>query len=962
MRDWGSRDERRRRDASATFAAFETRKTTSDVTVNGNDTFRNGTSDVTVGVQKSPRPGAVAGASFTDAARNELFASAREKTHALLSAVKNALDLEGSVVRPARPSLVRALAAVGGVKDEVSPETASPNIDGFSGSSARDAETRSTRVLVESAVRGAAACLAALGDVDDAPFEDETAKSSDTDDKSRARTPARFSMSTRRAVSHAILDALGPATRRNGCVGDAFAPHAAKVFETCLKGFIRRGTCEDEDEDSEKQERSISEDPSDTQSVGTGTFSGVCPRVAVRFAKILRVSPTLASPFPGAATRMAEALSLAAVADTKKESRSEREREGVANENENENENESSRRLDAPASRAGAVAELLAWSGESASVPEALFVSLSQLCVDAGHASAAEVLLKTRVDDAHALRARLARTHADAGNHRAARRLAGESLLDELRRDAEEPFAFLPVSANPLSSLDEGVSKETTFCRKGVLASALGDSNASIVLAHDLHSVSRARALLQSAFSARLSEPRRDPSDRRPTPIVGFDCEWRPGPGDASSNPVTVAQFAMHTGVGSNGHAVVVLDCASVFGPNASFELASAATSFVKTVFETCLLVGFGVASDARRLAASYPDRFFSVSFGSSGSKQAHEENITVSTVCVRDVSVTLGASAQTHASSLSSLCASVLGPNDALDKTEQTSGWDKRPLRPSQVLYAASDALAPRCVLVTLLAKRAKRMFEGDVADACVPWTKKETLGAAFLQTLKEKASASDGACGDFFSSTPPRTDADVRRALTRLGALKRSDEILADADADADADAAECLVMVEGWSTSSLNRTTLLCKTLAVVAESTSDGNVFLAATCVLPARDSIRLDLAAAAEALLGVDVSSPTPAFRLRLANADELHELFGFAAGSVGPFGLRDSVKSLRRLTVMDESLFIGDDGKKKTKLSYGSFREIAVGGGAPDVKVVGTAQAVAKHADASVARLTALNL
>ena len=960
MRDWGSRDERRRRDASATFAAFETRKTSSDVTVNGNDTFRNGTSDVTVGVQKSPRPGAVAGASFTDAARNATASEKDEKTHALIFAVKNALDSEGSVVRPARPSLVRALAAVGGVEDAVSPETASPNIDGFSGSSARDAETRSTRVLVESAVRGAAACLAALGDVDDAPFEDETAKRSDTDDKIRARTKTRrFSMSTRRAVSHAILDALGPATRRNGCVGDAFAPHVAKVFETCLKGFIRRGTCGDEDEDSEKQERSFSEDPSDTQSVGTNlAFSGVCPRVAVRFAKILRVSPALASPFPGAATRMAEALSLAAVAEKKKESRSERQGEGVANENENENE---SFKSDTPASRAGAVAELLAWSGESASVPEALFVSLSQLCVDAGHASAAEVLLKTRVEDAHALRARLARTHADAGNHRAARRLAGESLLDELRRDAEEPFAFLPVSPNPLSSLDEGVSKETTFCRKGVLASALGDSNESIVLAHDLHSVSRARALLDSAFSReRLSDPRRGQSHRLPTPIVGFDCEWRPGPGDASSNPVTVAQFAMHTGVRKNGHAVVVLDCALVFGPNASFELAAAATSFVKTVFERCLLCGFGVASDARRLAASYPDRFFSVSFGSDGSKQPHEENITVTTVCVRDVSITLGASAQTHASSLSNLCASVLGPNDALDKTEQVSFWDARPLRRSQILYAAYDALAPRCVLVALLQKRAKRMFEGDVADACVPWTKKETLGAAFLQTLKEKTENDrDGRLGDFLSSTPPRTDADVRRALTRLGALTQSDEILADAEGDVSS-VASPLVMVEGWSTSSLNRTTLLCKTLAVVAESSSDGNVFLAATCVLPAFDSIRLDLAAAAEALLGVDVSSPSPAFRLRLANTNELHELFGFAAGSVGPFGLRDSVKSLRRLTVMDESLFV-EENAKKTKLSCGSSL-VAVGGGAPDVKVVGTAQAVAKHADASVARLTARNL
>ena len=923
VRDWGSRDERRRRDASATFAAFETSKTTRDVNENENDTLGNGTSDVTIGVPSS-RPGAVAGASFADAARSPASA---HPTHAILLAVKRALDAEGSVVRPARPSLVRALAAVGGAADAVSPETrkdaqkkSAPPSDGFSGLSARNEETRSTRALVESAVRGAAACLAALGDVEDETVEDETSSLTDTDD-ARALT-RRFSMSTRRAVSHAILDALGPATRRNGCVGDAFAPHASKVFFTCLSGYIvRRG-----DEDSKKQVKK--------------TFGGVCPRVAVRFAKILRVSPALASPFPGAATRMAEALAEATAAEKKKRS----EGEAVdANENENENKKKTSR-SDAPASRAGAVAELLAWSGESASVPEALFVSLSALCVDAGHASAAEVLLKTRSEDARrliSLRAKLAQTHADAGNRRAARRLAGESLADELRRDTEEPFAFLPpvCSSNRLG--DEGVAAETSFCRKGVLASALGDFNESVVLANDLGSVSRARALLERA--ARCSARRAE--DRRTTPIVGFDCEWRPGPGDASSNPVTVAQFAVQTGSGQGSgatHGVVVLDCAAVFGPGASRELASAAAAFAQTVFETCLLVGFGVASDARRLAASYPDRFF-----------GSQTDLTATTVCVRDVATTLGADAKTHAASLSNLCASVFGADDALDKTEQTSRWDARPLRASQILYAALDALAPRVVLCALLEKRAHGMFEGDIVRACVPWTKTQALGPA----EKKKTNVVDV----YDASPPPRTDADVRAALKRLGALFETRDAYdrsTDASAEHDPDR---LVMVEGWAESSLKKTTLLCKTLAVVAErAESDGKkkLELAATCVLPALDSVRLDLASAAEAL-GVDVSSSSPTVRLRLANAVELRGLFGFAAGSVGPFGLRDCAAPLKRATVMDASLFVCDETNVFDE-KYGS-PVVAVGGGAPDVKVVGTARAVAKHADASVARLTARN-
>ena len=250
--------------------------------------------------------------------------------------------------------------------------------------------------------------------------------------------------------------------------------------------------------------------------------------------------------------------------------------------------------------------------------------------------------------------------------------------------------------------------------------------------------------------------------------------------------------------------------------------------------------------------------------------------------------------------------------------------------------------------------------------------------------------------------------TDADVRAALAKLGALRTDDEKTESASSLS-------LALITGWRAKTqaplsaspaddasvgtsnvfLNKrqTPLLCKTLAVVAERVGDGGVELAATCVLPARDDVRLDLDAAAVAL-GIFAEDDANVFsassnffsssrdasgastkkkrlRLRLANETELHRLFGFATGSVGPFGLRDLRKaalieaeteagteaesratvlkktvlgSVKRAAVVDESLFAHD--------------AIAVGGGAPDVKVVGTARAVATRADARVARIT----
>ena len=95
-------------------------------------------------------------------------------------------------------------------------------------------------------------------------------------------------------------------------------------------------------------------------------------------------------------------------------------------------------------------------------------------------------------------------------------------------------------------------------------------------------------------------------------------------------------------------------------------------------------------------------------------------------------------------------------------------------------------------------------------------------------------------------------------------------------------------------------------------------------------------------------------------RLRLADEVELRRLFGFAPGSVGPFGLRDledvaTTASVARASLMDESLVRGGETPSSKRLL--GRATIAVGGGAPDVKVVGTARAVARHAEARIARI-----
>ena len=189
-----------------------------------------------------------------------------QRANALLVAIATAIETEGAVVKPARPTLVRALAILGGTRtdaEESESESAGNETNSFcaqansrefgnvvepSAATIREAELLATRALVESAVRGCGVCLGALDNTGgDIPLdlgtvnngEDDETETQDDDGTSSdftqpvdgpAEVISKLSMFSRRAVAHALLDALGPAARRNGCYGDPFVGSIVPVY------------------------------------------------------------------------------------------------------------------------------------------------------------------------------------------------------------------------------------------------------------------------------------------------------------------------------------------------------------------------------------------------------------------------------------------------------------------------------------------------------------------------------------------------------------------------------------------------------------------------------------------------------------------------------------------------------------------------------------------------------------
>ena len=1022
------------------------------------------------------------GARFAAAASASVHPAA-----SLLAEVRAVVAEERGLPRPARPHLVRALGRLGGFDSESTSNASSSTIgnenanrDAISNANLRGAtpssssssarsirlarERTETRALVSAAVRGAASCLVTL---------DRSADRADDETTTPASSSVRtWAYSDRRRVAHALLDALGPAARRNGCVGLAHVASVRAVFAGCLLA---------------PSPDAASGGSNVVPAAATFHVGLACPRVAVRFANILRVPPSAAID-PGAATALAEAL-VRAVANADGDQVKvgdalgrrpfddgfeldgfELDRGGAVSvsllSDDTIRSPPPSNVRAACVSRAGAVAELLSWSGESSAFPESSAEVLAVACVEAGHASAAEALAR----DVPSLSRRLVEAHADLGNHRAARRVAAELECD--RTDDHPDILF---DLETLDAVAEEIAREKAdddpedakdprdpkHPRPTPLANLLADSDEGILLVDCASTLETARERARIATDGALfADEVAGESDESPpgrisrsevsslATFVGLDCEWRPGVDHA---PVELVQLAFGADRARVGFArAALLDCPALLGDAADASLAAATTRFLAEVFSRAVIVGFGVAADVERLFASYPDRF-RVQVPRTVPVRAPVQTPTptptppvvssfpdATCACARDAAVSLGVPAAATAS-LSSLCRAVLDGR-ALDKTQQKSDWARRPLTREQIVYAATDALAPAMAFHKLaeVAKKSEarrgsirlgpgaattektteKTREGEAADEgeenvgddCA---RDENADDAVVASVV--ASASDVVAfarawtrrvnvtrAIERSAPPPRTVDDVRAAIERVPGLAletwttaangNAEDEDEDDDGDENEDAnddedddeddvkdgdvrdgsssadATARVRRRSGGASVAPPGVTLCKTLGVVA--TGAGSNPAAprfVVCALRAGDDARLDMDALADAIvrsrsdddgeepLSKSSSASLPAknktssvrtVRCRMATRDELAREFGFPPGSMGPFGLRPD-PSAPRATFVDEDVFEGDPKKK-----------VAVGGGAPDVKVVGDAQTLFRACDAVVARVS----
>ena len=182
--------------------------------------------------------------------------------------------------------------------------------------------------------------------------------------------------------------------------------------------------------------------------------------------------------------------------------------------------------------------------------------------------------------------------------------------------------------------------------------------------------------------------------------IVGVDCEWRPAWEKGVENPVAVLQIA-HEGT------AYVLDMTKLGreGPESKHvsEVLCGVFKNPKTV-----IVGFGVQGDLLKLAASFPHM----------SCFASVYNVVDLASLGRVANSNLSPSEMT---SLSKTTQVELKMN--LNKGQQMSVWDRRPLTEAQVEYAAIDAAV--CVRLFESMKEKIEGFDSLVEEPRGGWLK---------------------------------------------------------------------------------------------------------------------------------------------------------------------------------------------------------------------------------------------
>ncbi|XP_075761943.1 exonuclease mut-7 homolog isoform X2 [Pelodiscus sinensis] len=179
----------------------------------------------------------------------------------------------------------------------------------------------------------------------------------------------------------------------------------------------------------------------------------------------------------------------------------------------------------------------------------------------------------------------------------------------------------------------------------------------------------------------------------QPGQVVGIDMEWRPSFGLVGKPRVSVLQIAVE-------ERVFLLDMLQLLKPDEMEQLAR----FVQALFSdpSIIKLGYGMSGDLNSLASTcsaFKDMDKQVqgtvdllTIDKQLQKRCSGRKKSGLSVDVLSQEKSCGDRAfRQPERGLSLLVQHVLGK--PLDKTEQLSNWEKRPLREEQILYAASDA-----------------------------------------------------------------------------------------------------------------------------------------------------------------------------------------------------------------------------------------------------------------------------
>ncbi|XP_034520779.1 exonuclease mut-7 homolog isoform X4 [Ailuropoda melanoleuca] len=211
----------------------------------------------------------------------------------------------------------------------------------------------------------------------------------------------------------------------------------------------------------------------------------------------------------------------------------------------------------------------------------------------------------------------------------------------------------------------------------------------------------------------------------QPGQVVGVDLEWRPSFGTGGRPQASIMQVAVEG-------RVFLLDVRVLSRP-AGGQVSQAFSRLVSQLLSdpSITKLGYGMAGDLRSLGASCPAlaHVEKQLRGSLDLLQVHRQMRAVDKPA-------LGRGEARGLRGLSLLVQQVLGK--PLDKSQQLSNWDRRPLSEGQLVYAAADAYCLLGVYQALCREPASFSLPEDLARSLRPECS-ERSGGQELPSLQE-------------------------------------------------------------------------------------------------------------------------------------------------------------------------------------------------------------------------------